>query len=290
MNFVSYAQNFEDVILWRSLADVPNGFYIDVGAQHPVYDSVSKAFYEHGWRGVHVEATATYAALLREDRPDELVLQVALNHESGSIPFYEIPDTGLSTGDESIADHHRAQNYSVIKTEVLCITLADVFSRVGSRDIHWLKIDVEGMEQHVLTGWGEHPHRPWILVIESTYPNSQIETHERWEYLLMKRGYKFAYFDGLSRYYLYASKLNMLKNFLTPPNIFDGFSLAASVPCNGQILNFMQEKEQQYKNKIIELKSNYIKDLKADQDKFRLFRNSLKNKLQILVNEIPDRS
>ena len=74
MNFVSYAQNFEDVILWRSLADVPNGFYIDVGAQHPVYDSVSKAFYEHGWKGVHVEATATYAALLRQDRPDELML------------------------------------------------------------------------------------------------------------------------------------------------------------------------------------------------------------------------
>ena len=62
MSIVSYAQNFEDVMLWRALGHVSNGFYIDVGAQHPIIDSVSKAFYEHGWRGVHVEAIPSNAA------------------------------------------------------------------------------------------------------------------------------------------------------------------------------------------------------------------------------------
>ena len=32
MSFISYAQNFEDVMLWRALKHVENGFYIDVGA------------------------------------------------------------------------------------------------------------------------------------------------------------------------------------------------------------------------------------------------------------------
>ena len=54
MSIVSYAQNFEDVMLWRALGKVENGFYIDIGAQHPVIDSVSKAFYDNGWRGIHV--------------------------------------------------------------------------------------------------------------------------------------------------------------------------------------------------------------------------------------------
>jgi len=49
MPFVSYAQNFEDVILWRALKHVGRGFYIDLGAQDPVIDSISLAFYEHGW-------------------------------------------------------------------------------------------------------------------------------------------------------------------------------------------------------------------------------------------------
>ncbi len=57
MTFISYAQNFEDVMLWRALKHVENGFYVDVGAQDPVVDSVSLAFYEHGWRGVHIEPT-----------------------------------------------------------------------------------------------------------------------------------------------------------------------------------------------------------------------------------------
>ena len=57
MTFVSYAQNFEDVMLWRALSDVKQGHYIDIGAQDPVINSVSLAFYEAGWRGIHVEAT-----------------------------------------------------------------------------------------------------------------------------------------------------------------------------------------------------------------------------------------
>jgi hypothetical protein len=50
MIFTSYAQNFEDVLLWAALKDVNSGFYIDIGVQDPEKDSVSLAFYEKGWR------------------------------------------------------------------------------------------------------------------------------------------------------------------------------------------------------------------------------------------------
>ena len=53
----SYAQNFEDVLLRRALRDIEAGFYVDIGAQDPVVDSVSRGFYELGWRGIHAEAT-----------------------------------------------------------------------------------------------------------------------------------------------------------------------------------------------------------------------------------------
>ena len=99
MSFVSYAQNFEDVMLWRALKHVENGFYVDIGAQDPVVDSVSLAFYEHGWRGVHVEPTQQYADKLRVARPDEAVLQMAVGSGQGEVTFYEFADTGLSTAD-----------------------------------------------------------------------------------------------------------------------------------------------------------------------------------------------
>ena len=76
--FISYAQNFEDVILNRALKSVRNGFYIDIGAQEPITHSVSFAFYRQGWRGVHVEPNAVLAEKLRLSRPDEIVLDVAV--------------------------------------------------------------------------------------------------------------------------------------------------------------------------------------------------------------------
>ncbi len=42
--FVSFAQNREDVVLHRALEGVTRGRYIDVGANDPAHESVTKAF------------------------------------------------------------------------------------------------------------------------------------------------------------------------------------------------------------------------------------------------------
>ena len=55
MSFISYAQNFEDVMLRRVFAELDTGFYIDVGANDPSADSVTKAFYDAGWHGINIE-------------------------------------------------------------------------------------------------------------------------------------------------------------------------------------------------------------------------------------------
>lgn len=222
----SYAQNFEDVMLWRALGTISNGFYLDVGAQDPIVDSVSKAFYEKGWRGVHVEPTATYANLLRLDRPDELVLQVAISDHRGSMVFYEIPKTGISTGDSEVARGHSARGFTVHEINVPCMTLAEVFDEVGDRDIHWLKVDVEAMERVVLQGWSDAKHRPWIVVVESTLPLTETASFEDWESLVMDRGYINVYFDGLNRYYLAEERAWLAPAFQQPPNVFDDFVLS----------------------------------------------------------------
>jgi hypothetical protein len=45
----SYAQALEDVVLSRALRDVEKGFWIDVGANHSLYYSVTKTFSERGF-------------------------------------------------------------------------------------------------------------------------------------------------------------------------------------------------------------------------------------------------
>ena len=55
MSFISYAQNFEDIMLWRALGHVSGGFWIDVGAADPDTHSVTRVFSERGWCGVNIE-------------------------------------------------------------------------------------------------------------------------------------------------------------------------------------------------------------------------------------------
>jgi FkbM family methyltransferase len=219
----SYAQNFEDVMLWRALGHIENGFYIDIGAQHPVEDSVSKAFYERGWRGIHVEPTYAYAKVLRKDRPDELVIEAAVSNCHGILTFYEIPDTGMSTGDATIAEMHRAKGSFIKQILVPTVTLADILALAGHREIHWLKIDVEGMEKMVLEGFAAVQNKPWVLVIESTAPNSQISTYMQYEEFIVIEGYEFAYFDGLSRFYVHKKHTQLKRKLQIPPCVFDGF-------------------------------------------------------------------
>jgi FkbM family methyltransferase len=228
MAIISYAQNFEDVMLWRALGHVENGFYIDIGAQDPIIDSISLAFYERGWRGIHVEPTAHYAALLRQHRPDETVLQVAVGARAGIIKFFEIPESGISTADETVAEQHRSRGFNLLEISVPCVTLATVLQSCAKKEVHWLKVDVEGMEEQVLKGWKPSRVRPWLVVVESTLPLTQIESYESWEPMLLKYGYSFAYFDGLNRYYVSHAKKELQAAFSTPPNVFDAFSVSGT--------------------------------------------------------------
>ena len=228
MSFVSYAQNFEDVMLWRALKHVESGFYIDIGAQDPIIDSVSRAFYEHGWRGVHVEPTQQYSDKLRLARPDETVLQLAIGIQAGALTFYEFEDTGLSTADPDIARRHQEAGFCCNETLVPVISLDALFEQIGVQDIHWLKLDVEGLEKAVLESWKSSSARPWVLVIESTRPLTQEESHDEWEKLLLAKGYRYVYFDGLNRFYISRHHADLASAFRAPPNIFDGFVLSGS--------------------------------------------------------------
>jgi FkbM family methyltransferase len=232
---ISYAQNFEDVILKRALRDIDRGRYIDIGANDPDRDSVSKAFYLEGWRGVHVEPIAAFAQALRKARPDETVIEAAVTTSSGPIEMFDVEGTGLSTGDERFAARHRAAGFSVASTQVVGVTLSSILTNMGDAPIHWLKIDVEGMEKDVLASWGDAPQRPWIVVVESTLPNSPVENQYEWEDELIHRDYRMQYFDGLNRFYIHQDQSSREKFFGPGPNPFDDFTLSSTSPYVGMV-------------------------------------------------------
>src|SRR5882757_5109014 len=87
---ISYAQNFEDVMIARLFGDMHRGFYVDIGAAHPDFLSVTRHFYDRGWCGVNIEPTFCLYPLLCEARPRDINLQCAIGNGPGLATFYEV--------------------------------------------------------------------------------------------------------------------------------------------------------------------------------------------------------
>ncbi|MBC6718640.1 FkbM family methyltransferase [Aurantimonas sp. DM33-3] len=229
MKFVSYAQNFEDVILFRALKHVWNGTYVDVGACDPEKDSVTKAFYDRGWSGLNIEPVEAFHKRLSAARPRDLNIHAAAGDVEDNLTCYVIDETGLSTLDKEVAEGHRSEGYEIHETLVPVLPLGTILKDFEARPIHFLKIDVEGFEDNVLAGIDLRRIRPWILVIEATLPSQAIQTHEKWEQRVLSSGYAFAFFDGLSRYYIAEEHADLTPRLAIPANVFDDYELAYSV-------------------------------------------------------------
>lgn len=223
MAFVSFAQNFEDVLLFRALHKVTQGNYVDIGANHPVEDSVTKAFYDRGWRGVNVEPVAYWLQKLQEDRPKDLNIQVAISNTDQPLEFFEISETGLSTLDTVRACQYREEGFTVTTTTVECWTLKRLFETIKQPVTHFLKIDVEGAEAQVIASGDWKTYRPWIVLIESTRPNTNESDHDAWEPILLEADYQFVWFDGINRYYLAYEHQHLAAAFKIPVNVLDGY-------------------------------------------------------------------
>jgi FkbM family methyltransferase len=223
MTFISYSQNLEDVLLWRALKTVENGFYIDVGAQDPVNDSVTKAFYERHWHGINLEPSQHYHRLLCKDRPKDINLAIGAGASNGTIEYYEIENTGLSTTDKSVAEEHSQAGKSILLKSIPINTLTSICEQYVNGIIHFLKIDVEGAEKDVIAGIDFTRFRPWILIIESTIPNRTQQNYEHWEPLLLTANYQFVYFDGLNRYYIAKEQQHLEQFFNSPVSCFDDY-------------------------------------------------------------------
>jgi FkbM family methyltransferase len=223
MTFISYAQNYEDVMLWRALRDVEKGFYVDVGAADPEEWSVTRAFYDRGWSGINVEPLDEYFEKLKQARPRDTNLNVLVGREPGIRTLHAIAGTGLSTLCPETAARHQAAGWQAQEIAVPMLTLTQILEDSGLPSVHFLKIDVEGAEAEVLEGLDLGRVRPWIIVIEATEPFRTVSTRDKWEHRIVGHGYGFAYFDGLNCFYV-ADEVSELKERLAvPPNIFDDF-------------------------------------------------------------------
>jgi FkbM family methyltransferase len=224
---ISYAQNGEDIVLARALKPwEKKGFWVDCGAGHPKYDSVTKLFSQFGWTGINIEPLDEEFMLLSQDRPHDHNVQCLLGSQSGVGSIFAGPseNRGSSTTDPLLVERYAKEfGQTFRESQVPMRTLTDILRETQIPTIDFLKIDVEGAELEVLRGVDLTEFNPRILVIEATKPNSTEVAYSDWEDRVLSSGYVCALFDGLNRFYVKEKDSEILNELIAPANVLDDF-------------------------------------------------------------------
>lgn len=224
---ITYAQNYEDVLLARVFAGKTDGFYVDVGAADPVDLSVTKWFYDSGWSGLNIEPNRALFDRLVSGRPRDINVNCGVGAKMSEAQYFEHDDGALSSFDPDVHEKAEQSGAGGSLRTVTVVPLADLLAQhCPGRVIDFLKIDVEGWEAEVLEGLDLATYRPIVLLIEATLPGTRIESHAAWEPTVLAAGYSFVYFDGLNRFYVADEHSELKSHFSVPLNSFDQFETA----------------------------------------------------------------
>ena len=166
----SYSQFGQDLILDKLLGGIANGVFLDVGSNHPLYNS-NTAFFEvgRGWTGVCIDPLATFIDLYPVLRPNSTFINYAVSDTNGIIPFSVVSNSS-GWEDQLSSTAPSIRGYRSERINVVCKRLDEILSELcySSSDIDFMSLDVEGHEPSVLRSLGHY--RPKYLLVENIFP------------------------------------------------------------------------------------------------------------------------
>lgn len=164
-----YSQNGEDILLNVIFNNINNGFYIDVGAYHPIRFSNTYRLYQRGWRGINIDAMPGSMHNFKKIRPSDINLEVPIYDADSKLNYYMFEEQAYNTLDKNVADKLKLKGNHPIKnieitTKKLDAILDDHLPINVEIDI--LDIDVEGIDFNVLKSINLNKYRPKVIMVE----------------------------------------------------------------------------------------------------------------------------
>lgn len=166
---VHYSWEGEDLLvakIFRDFLGIQCGFFVDVGAFHPIFLSNTYLLYKLGWRGVNIDATPGSMEVFREMRPGDINLQIGVAPQPCRRPFRLYREPSLNAladyASETTADHA-----FLGEVEVDCLPLTSILERENvQRQIDLLSVDAEGADMEVLESLDFERYRPRLVITE----------------------------------------------------------------------------------------------------------------------------
>jgi len=174
---LSYSQEGEDLLLARIFDPVKkDGFYVDVGAHHPVRYSNTYYFYRRGWRGINIDPIPGTVKLFKRMRPRDIAVECGIGPKKGVLRYYIFNEPALNTFSKAEARKKDHEPYRILdEIKVPVVTLADLLEQYlpEGANIDFMSIDTEGMDYEVIASNDWTRFCPSVVMIELL--NTSIE-------------------------------------------------------------------------------------------------------------------
>jgi FkbM family methyltransferase len=165
-----YSQCGEDLALRWLFDNVPNGFYVDVGAHHPRKFSNTYYFYRRGWTGINIDPTPGVIELFKKARPRDINLPYAVANSARDLKLYIFDDHAVNTLSPGFARLQRERWGRRLMSEIVVRThtLAEILHahKPDDRPIEFLSVDVEGLDLEVLESNDWDKYIPSVILCE----------------------------------------------------------------------------------------------------------------------------
>jgi FkbM family methyltransferase len=167
----SYSQEGEDLILDRVFGGRRTGFYVDVGAHHPVRFSNTLLMYRRGWRGINIDPDPDAMDLFVQLRPRDINLSVGIADQAGVLTLHRFNEPALNTFDAALAAQreklpgYHPRDPIQISVRRLDEVLAQHLPPGQVIDV--LSVDAEGYDYKVLASNDWSRFRPRFALVEA---------------------------------------------------------------------------------------------------------------------------
>lgn len=166
----SFSDCGEDLILRHLFEHSTKGFYIDIGAFHPILHSNSYLFYLNGWRGINIDARPGSMSDFRKIRKYDINIEAAISDKEQQLKYYIVRNAENMNSFSLENLKYLGVDGNIKETiQIQTVRLEEILKKnlPSNTKIDFLSIDVEGLELSVLNSNDWNKYRPKIILMES---------------------------------------------------------------------------------------------------------------------------
>ena len=206
----SFSQFGEDIVLSTFIDVAQKGFYVDIGAYHPIKFSNTYYFYKNGWNGINIDARPESMNLFKIKRKRDINLEIGISEKNEESDFYIFKEPAYNTFSKERSDLYIKQSIKFekrvsIKTRRIQDIL-DQYLPMNSK-ISFMSIDVEGLDLVVLESNNWEKYCPKYILIESHDFNIENVMKSKIYNFLINKKYKLVSVVSITLIFKYEPNL-----------------------------------------------------------------------------------